>query len=54
MMANYKPKDLAVFLRRCCNGICDDSCPCAEVHMDCDTELMRMAAEVLEEVAEDD
>lgn len=53
-MANYKPKDLAVFLRRCCNGICDESCPCSEVHMDCDTELMRMAAETLEEVAEHD
>lgn len=51
-MANYKPKDLAVFLRRCCNGICDESCPCAEVLMDCDVELMRMAAETLEEVAE--
>lgn len=53
-MANYKPKDLAAFLRRCCNGICDDSRPCAEVHMDCDVELMRMAAELLEEVAGDD
>lgn len=52
-MANYKPKDLAVFLRRCCNGICDDSCPCAEVQANCDAELMRMAAETLEEVTAD-
>lgn len=52
-MANFTPKNMAMWLRRCCNGICDDSCPCADVQMDCDTELMRMAAEVLEEVAED-
>ena len=52
-MANFKPKQMAVFLRRCLNGVCDDSCPCADVHMDCDAELMRMSAEVLEEVAED-
>ena len=53
-MANFTPKNMAVWLRRCCNGICDDSCPCAEVHSECDVELMRMAAEVLEEVDEND
>lgn len=53
-MANYQPKEMAVWLRRCLNGICNDSCPCATVHMDCDAELMRMAAETLEEVKQHD
>ena len=53
-MANFTPKNMAVWLRRCLNGVCDESCPCAEVHMDCDAELMRLAAEVLEEVNQDD
>lgn len=53
-MANYKPQELAVWLRRCLNGVCDETCPCADVHMDCDCELMRMAAETLEEVGADD
>lgn len=53
-MANFKPNEMAVFLRRCAAGVCDDSCPCADVHMDCDEELMRIAADVLEEATEDD
>ncbi|MBP3304912.1 MAG: hypothetical protein J6L24_02980 [Oscillospiraceae bacterium] len=53
-MANYSPKEMAVFLRRCGDGVCDDSCPCADFDGDCGGALMRMGAEVLEEVAEDD
>lgn len=49
-MANYSPKEMAVFLRRCGNEICDDSCPCAGMDGDCGGALMRMGAEVLEEV----
>ena len=30
-MSNYTPKEMAVSLCRCADGICDDSCPCAEV-----------------------
>ena len=34
-MAIYSPKEMAVFLRRCGNEICDDSCPCAGMDGDC-------------------
>ena len=51
-MANYSPKEMAMFLRRCGNEICDDSCPCAGMDGDCGGALMRMGAEVLEEMAE--
>lgn len=46
----YTPKEMAVFLRRCGNGVCNDSCVCADVGTKCDAALMRMAAEVLEAV----
>ena len=53
-MANFQPKEMAGWLRRCLNGTCDDQCPCADVLCECDMELMRLAAETLEEVAEHD
>ena len=49
-MASYKPSEMAVFLRRCANGICDDSCPWADVPTNCEEALMKNAAEMLEEV----
>lgn len=52
-MANYKPEQMAVFLRRCANGVCDDSCPWVLTPGKCETQMMRAAAELLEEVAED-
>ena len=51
-MANYNPKEMAVFLRRCAAGICDDSCPYADVEHDCSAVMLRDAAELLEEVEE--
>ena len=54
MNMNYSPKEMAVFLRRCANNVCDDSCPWCDVPVDCEEQMMRDAAEVLEEVAEDD
>ena len=53
-MANFKPKEMAVFLRRCANGVCDKSCPWYDVTTDCEEQMMRDAAEVLEEVDGDD
>ena len=47
-MANYNPKEMAVFLRRCAAGICDDSCPWADVPTNCEEAMMRHAAEVLD------
>lgn len=47
-MPNFTPKEMAVFLRRCANGICDDSCPCCDEPTECDAALMRMGAEVLD------
>ena len=47
---NRTPKETAVFLRRCSNKICDDSCPWCDVPVDCEEQMMRDAAEVLEEV----
>lgn len=44
----YTPKAMAVFLRRCGNGVCNDSCVCAGVGTS--AALMCMAAEVLEAV----
>ena len=49
---NFTPEQMSVFLRRCANGICDDSCPCAK-SLTCGEDLMLLAAVVLEEVAED-
>lgn len=46
----YTTTEMAVFLRRCANEVCNDSCPSAGVTTKCDAELMRMAAEVLEAV----
>ena len=53
-MADFKPNEMAKWLRRCLEGTCDDQCPCADVLCECDMELMRMAAETLEEVGADD
>ena len=53
-MANFQPKEMAGWLRRRLDGTCDDQGPCADVLCECDMELMRMAAETLEEVAGDD
>ena len=52
-MANYSPKEMAVFLRRCAKHICDDSCPWAGLPTRCEEKMMESAAELLEEVAED-
>lgn len=51
---NYTPKEMAVFLRRCADGICDDSCPWVDVPTNCEEQMMRDASELLEEVGEDD
>lgn len=52
-MPNYTSEQMAVFLRRCAKHLCGDFCPwCSDVR--CDEKLMEAAAEVLEEVAEDD
>ena len=53
-MANYTPEQMAVFLRRCAKHLCDDSCPWCGDAVRCDEKLMEAAAELLEEVAEDD
>lgn len=53
-MANYKPNEMAAWLRRCAEGTCDDKCPWCNVEHDCSAVLMTDAAEVLEEVAGDD
>ena len=53
-MANYTPKEMAVFLRRCADGVCDDSCPWADVPTNCEEAMMRDASELLEEVGDED
>lgn len=55
-MANYQANEMAVFLRRCAAGICDDSCPWFAVPTHCEEAMMRHAAEILdpEEVDGDD
>ena len=53
-MASLDPKQAAVFLRRCANGICDDSCPWVDIPIQCEEQMMRDVAELLEEVAGDD
>ena len=53
-MPNYTPEQMAVFLRRCANGVCDDSCPWTNVPIQCEEQMMRDVAELLEEVAGDD
>ena len=44
----YTNDEIAVALRRCANGICNDECPCFDAD-DCDADLMRAGAELLEE-----
>lgn len=46
-MAMYTKDEIAVALRRCGDGICNDECPFA-LNPDCDGALMRAAAELLE------
>lgn len=53
-MGNHTLNQMAVFLRRCANGLCKPSCPYFDNHTSCSAALMRAAAELLEEVAEDD
>lgn len=51
-MANYTPNEMSVFLRRCADTMCDDSCPFCDVKTDCEAALMKAAAEVLGEEGE--
>ena len=46
---SYTPKEMAVFLRRCANCVCDRSCPWWDV-THCEASLMKAAADLLEEV----
>lgn len=52
-MANYTPQQMAGFLRLCAKGFCSDACPWAGVETKCQDQMMRDAADLLEEVAED-
>lgn len=55
-MSKINNQEMAVFLRRCAAGVCDDTCPWASVPTHCEEAMMRHAAELLdpEEVGEDD
>lgn len=50
-MAKYTKEEIAVALRRCGDCICTDECPFYDI-LNCSGDLMRAAAELLEEDAD--
>lgn len=42
------PKEMAQLMRRCADGICDDTCPYATVEHDCSAVMLQDAAKLLD------